>query len=286
MMNDIGVLIYSYKGKQVKETIDSIINNLSNKYNIEITLIDQNPINRKEQFSKFFKINYVHIFWDLQLSPCKHKSDFIKFSNSKYNLILGDSIIFSKNWDEILINFIKEKNIIISGNTFKKISNENLFYIKKDNLSIDNFTLTNFIDRDFIFGSKENLNKVKYPYYLKYNGEEEAFSIELFSKLINIYACPTELYSNISNKNLEVLYSPFSINHNYNEVIDLIKYGKNKYSELLNNNIKNFSNFHNFDFNKLNKLPFNTNDVEYNPEKLNFNKVDARKFVARTKAIH
>ena len=98
----------------------------------------------------------------------------------------------------------------------------------------------------------------------------------------------SNFYSYSGPRTLETLYVPFSINHNYNEAIELLQTGKNNFHSIIGREktIKDFSEYHNFDFNLLHKLPFCTNDVEYDPEKLNFNKVDARRYVATTKAIH
>lgn len=286
--NSIDVFIYLYKGKYVKELLESIFTNQSGKNKINVWLVDQHPINREKVLVEKYKIRYSHIFWDWQISPCKYKNDAIVSSRSKYLMLISENISLSKNWDEDLVNFVDDKDIIVSGNKEIKILNKNLFHIDKEFSEIENFTLNNFISREMIFAKSSVFRTVNYPSYLKYNGEEEVLSLLYFINNIDIFAAPTELYNLLDQSPLEKYYSPFSINHNYNEAISLFKDNKNKYVDISNNTekINNFYKYHNFDFNLLKKLPFEANDVSYNPESLNFNKVDARKFVARTRAIH
>lgn len=286
-MNSIDVFIYSYKNKRIKEIVDSILNNSNKNNKIKIWLIDQNPIDRKNIFKEYSSVNYTHIFWDWQISPCKYKYDAIKFSNSNYMMLVGDSVLFNKGWDDLFIDFVQKNDCVISGNKKINIKRKNLFFIEKQLENTDNFVLSNFINRDFIFSKKEIFKKINYPYYLKYNGEEELVSIDLYTNNIDTYAAPTDCCMNIDSI-FENYYIPFSVNHNYNELINILHFNKNKYISFSNRlkSIKDFSTFHNFDFTSLKQLPFLTNDVDYNPEELNFNKVDARKFVARTKAIH
>lgn len=287
-MSSIDVFIYSYKGKHIKTVLESIFNFSSNKNKINLWLLDQHPINREKQLLELYDIKYSHVFWDWQISPCIHKKDSVKFASADYFMIVSDNIKFSQNWDESLINFINKNDCIVSGNHKVDIENKNLFFIKKNKNIINDFVLNNFIDRDLIFGKTTTIKKINYPQYLKYNGEEEALSLQCFVNDISIFSAPSDLYTNIDEPSLEKYYSPFSINHNYNEVINLFKIYKNKYHNLLNKKEKvlEFYKYHNFNFGGLEYLPFDPNDVAYNPEDLNFNRVDARKFVARTKAIH
>lgn len=288
MTSDIDVVIYSYKGKLLKDVIGSVFANSSGTRNIHLTLIDQNPIVRENLFTEFPNFTYRYIFWDSQKSPLIYKKDVISKSRAKYILILGDNILLNKNWDEELTGFINNKNIIISGNKKISISQESLFYLTKDFEDSEDFTLTNFVDKDFVFLNKDTLNSFEYPDYLKYNGESEALSLDIFTSGIDTYCSPSNIFSKIGSSTIEELYVPFSINHNYNEVINLFHHESNSFISLLNKprSVLDFIIFHSIDASMINKLPFQTNDVEYDPEDMNFNAVDARRFVARTKAIH
>ena len=284
-MSDITVVIYSYKGKLLKDVVNNLFINLSNDNSIDIIILDQHPFMRSNIFEKQ-NVMYHHIFWDWIYGPCVYKNNTIKNIKTKYTLLLSDNILLSKNWDTSLINFIN-KDIVISGNHKINLTNNNLFYLSKNEIPDSGFYLNQYIDKSFIFTETQNLLDISYPNYLKYNGEEEALSIKLFTHGKDIYSCPTNLYTKIGENTIETLYVPFSINHNYNEVIDLLNTGQNKFDSILNlkRSIEDFNFYHNNIFKQMKKLPFYTNDVEYSPDNLEFNKIDARKFVARTRAI-
>jgi len=286
-MSDITVIIYSYKGKLLKETVDNLIKTSSKNISTDIIILDQHPLMRFEMF-KDLNVMYKHIFWDWIDSPCKYKKEVLNNINTKYTMILSDNIILSESWDQNFIDFVKDSKKIISGNHNLTLENDGLFYIKKNMSDISNYYLTQFVDRSLIFGNTDLLKSINYPNYIKYNGEEECLSIQFFTNGIDIYACPTQTYTQIGLPTIGNIYTPFSINHNYNEIIDLLILGKNKYVSLNNliRSIEDFNNLHNNIFNKIKKLPFQTNDVEYLPQNLNFNNVDARKYIATTRAIH
>jgi hypothetical protein len=287
-MNDIDVVIYSYKGKLVKDVISSVVANSSGKRKINVVLMDQHPLIREKLFADFPNLYYNHIFWDIQISPLFYKNDAVNHSKSKYILILGDNVLLNKDWDEELINFVVKTNAVVSGNKKVSISHDSLFYLKKSLTESESFALTNFIDRDFIFFEKDNFKKFAYPTYLKYNGEEEALSLSVFASGTDIYCSPSQTITKVGKSTIEELYVPFSINHNYNEVVQLLHTGSNSFNDgsSWSRSIKDFSDFHGIDFLNINRLPFQTNDVDYDPANMNFNSVDARRFVARTKAIH
>lgn len=283
----INVLIYSYKGKFLKDNVKALIANSSGKYDVGIGVIDQHPLDRKDLFIKEIGVGYKHIFWDLITNPNSYLYSNTMNSPSDYFLVLGDNILLPQNWDEKLINSYTG-GTILSGQSKIKLKQKNLFYLEKEYIQSDNVEITQYINRDFIFGDRLVMKRLNFPDYIKYNGVEEILSLELFTKGVDIYSMPSNFYSITNISTLETLYVPFSINHNYNEAIDLLQTGKNKFHSVVNREktIKDFSEYHNFDFMLLNKLPFDTNDVLYDPEKLNFNRVDARRYTATTKAIH
>lgn len=283
---DINIYIYSYKGKHLKDVVKNIQDKASKKYSIGIGITDQHPLDRRETF-KELGVGYKHLFWDWVTNHSELRFSNALYSNSKYFMLLSDNVMLDENWDEKLIDFCKP-DMIISGNKSVQISAKNLFYVKKDKEEISDWTQTDFIDRDLIFGDRLTMKKLNYPSYLKYNGAEEVLSLDLFTRNIPIYAAPTSMYSLTNEPTMETLYTPFSINHNYNEAIKMFKTGKNCCGSILNRDktVEDFSQKHNFDFASLEYLPFDANDVLYDPEKLNFNRVDARRYTATTKAIH
>lgn len=287
-MNSIDIFIYSYKGKILRDVITTLKENSSKTNKINIGIVDQHPLDRKQLFKNELGCGYTHVFWDHQTTPMIHKNNAIRSSTSNYLMMLSDNVLLEKDWDIKLIQYFNEKQAFLSGNHSIELAAKNLFYIETKKDSVDNLVKTNFIDRSLVFASTELFRKTLYPTYLKYNGENEHMSLDLFTQGIDIFSVPTNTYTEVGLTALEEHYVPFSINHNYNEVVDLMHNGKNSYTDMSNRirSVEDFSKFHNFDFLSINKLPFYTNDVSYSPENLNFNKVDARKFVARTKAIH
>ena len=287
MRSKINVLIYSYKGKFLKDNVKNLLNNLSGEYDVGIGVIDQHPLDRSESFIKELGVGYRHIFWDFITNPNSYLYSNAINSPSDYFLILNDNILMPKNWDKELVNSYIP-NTVLSGQGGIKLKFKNLFYLDKDILETESTSKTNYINRDFIFAERLVMRKLNFPDYIKYNGVEEILSLELFTKGVDIYSMPSKFYSTTGPRTLETLYVPFSINHNYNEAIDLLQTGRNKYHSILNREktIQDFADFHKINFMELNKLPFDTNDVNYDPEKLNFNRVDARRYTATTKAIH
>jgi hypothetical protein len=289
MMNDISVIVYSYKGKLLKDVLKRLLDNSSSKSRIHFKIIDQHPLKRTEMFENEFDCAYTHMFWDWQHSPLGHKKTMLDATLEKYTLFIADNIFVQKDWDIELVEFIKDSDNIVSGNSNLKLEKDGNFFIKKNRISSSAFELTQFVDRRFIFGKTSTFNdKMKFPDYLKYNGEEECMSLELFTSGCDIFTAPSAMYSEIGKNNLDQLYVPFSLNHNYNNAIDLIQIGTNRFTSVNGRkmSVEDFNLFHNNIFKSLSKLPFQTNDVEYDPMDLNFNTVDARRFVARTKAIH
>ncbi len=289
MMNNISVIIYSYKGKLLKDVVEKLIDNSSNPKMIHVKIIDQHPLKRNKLFEETFNCTYKHMFWDWQNSPVGYKKTMVDNSNEKYTLFISDNIFVQKDWDLELIEFIKDSKNIVSGNAMIKLEQDGNFFINKIHSASSNFELTQFIDRRFVFGKTSTFTgEMMFPDYLKYRGEEEVMSLELFTSGVDIFSAPSRMYSEIGKNSLDNLYVPFSLNHNYNSAIDMLQTGNNIFGSVIGRrrSYDDFNNKHENIFNKLSKLPFQTNDVEYDPMDLNFNTVDARRFVARTKAIH
>lgn len=288
-MSDISVIVYSYKGKLLNDVVEKLANNSSDKNRIHFKIIDQHPIKRTSVFEGNFNCLYSHMFWDWQHGPLSYKKTMLDSTTEKYTLFIADNIFVQKDWDLALVDFVKDSDRVVSGNSKIKLEKENHFFIKKNRTATGSFELTQFIDRGFVFGRTSIFTEdILFPIYLKYRGEEEVISAELFTSGIDIFSAPSSMYTEIGKNNLEQLYVPFSLNHNYNSCIDLLANGDSKFASLFDRErtIKEFNLFHGNIFKTLSKLPFQTNDVAYDPMDLNFNSVDARRFVAKTKAIH
>lgn len=290
-MNEITVGIYSYKGKKLFDTIDSLLINKNNNTKLIVNVKDQHPMDRSDAFRQSINRfsatgSYHHIFWDWITSPIIHKEEILRIAKTEYYLFLSDNIIFTKDWDLKLINFIKNKNIILSGNKKIQLNYKNLFYINKEETDINDFTETNYINRDFIFGRTSTFKQIDLPKYIKYDGEEEILSIKYFINNLNIYAVPTKIYEYSCETSIKNLYTPFQTGHKYNEVISLMKNGYNSFESYNIEYIKDFWLYHNIDINKIKKIPFETNDVLYDPNSSKYDKIDGRRFIDKQNTIN
>jgi len=286
-MSSIGIVIYSYKGKIIKDVITNIMHHSSGKNKIKIYLAEQHPLIKDEYFKDKEYVDYNHIFWDHPYGSCIKKFELIQKVSEEYVFVLGDNVLLNKNWDETLLRFIDSKNIIVSGMGKLRLSQDKLFYFTKEYSSSTEFIMSNFVDSNFIFAHKNIFNNTDYPTFLKYNGEDEYLSLFWYTSGIDIYSCPSDVGQILGKNSLETLYVPYSINHNYNEVIEVIKGGFSKNIKIENKrSIQDFLLFHAIDLTKIHKLPFQTNDVEYDCYQTKFDDLDGRKFLGRTNAIY
>lgn len=286
--NPIDVIIYSYKGKYLKEVVDNLIQKSSKKNKIYIHVLDQSTLTKQDHFDKIFDLTYNHIFWDKIKGPCYYKNNILKESKFSYTLFLSDNIFLSENWDEYLLNNLTNKYSIISGKNITTLQNDGPFYISKKEIISDQKNKTYFVNRDLIFGHTETLQQIGYPWYMKYYGEEEILSVLCFTNNIKIDSCPNYFYQKRGSDTIKELYTTFSKYHNYNEMIYLFKNKKNKYIDIdqpLIPDISFFFKMHDIDPNLLNPLPFSLNDVEYDPDVSNFDDIDSKKFMTKINYI-
>lgn len=274
-MTKIDVIIYSYKGKNLKEIVDIVNKNTRNE--VFIHLYDQSNIDKTDKFSSS-NIDYVHIFWDHQQGGCYYKKDGIEKSTGDFILIISDDIILSDGWDDSLIKFIEAKDdtVFLSGSGRLELSQKDLFSFRSSYSNSDIFLYSNWIDRNFIFAKREAWESVGYPSHIKYNGENEDLSMSVWAKGYQICSTPSGTYQDLGVRTIESLYTPYSTDHNYNLVINRLK----------SNTMAKFCKFHGILQDRLFPLPYYNNDVAYDPAKMEFNEVDARKFIAITRAIY
>lgn len=267
----IDVMLYSYKNKNLLKVVESLLNNTNN--DIFINIFDQHPLNRGAMFEND-KIKYEHIYWDMTQSPCEYRGTILDKSEAEYILQISDDIIVYPEWDTELINFINKKPIVVSGMGNGTLRSKDMFSVEFIRSESDQFELTNYVDRNFIFASKEDWNCFKYPYWLKYNGEEEMISLELFEAKRKVYSLPYGKIQDLNTRTIDNLYTPFSKDHEYNSVV-----------KTMNSRGRSFLEYHGVDI-TLKELPYPTDDVAYNPYSLSFQEIDARKFISTTKAIY
>jgi hypothetical protein len=286
-MTTIDAIVFSYKGKKTLQVIENLLNNTINKINI--TLIDKHPLDRSKKFLHLENFSYFHDFWDYQTSPISIKSEIVQNSGSEYTLLITDDIAVSYGWDEKLTDKVGDS--IISGTGILEISQPDKFFISKTYKPSKDYSLTNFIDRNFIFCKNSVIKNIPFPVELKYYGEEEMLSLEAFCRGYDIFSAPEGTYQDSRARALETLFAPFSLEHNYNLFVDTIK-NKNANGKIdvssMSRSVEDFIKFHRIDTDLLTKLPFQKNDVTYSPYSMKMDmheNVGGRRFMGNFKTI-
>lgn len=284
-MSSVAVIIYSYKGKMLKDVVSAINENVSGENVVNIYILDQSPLIKNDYYDAIKNVSYKHKFWDYPYGQSLYRFETARNTEEEYILILSDNILLSKNWDYELIKNYKN-NSVISGQGVPVINNNN-FYLYNSPADRDTFGFSNFVDKDFIFISRELFNNTNYPTFLKYNGESEYLSLYWFTRGIEIYSCPTNFYIKSGRNAIDHIYVPYSKDHNYNEIIKVIKGKDSKFISLGDKNtVESFLSYHNIDIETLSELPYQTNDVEYDCYNNPFDKLDGRKFIGHLHYIY
>ena len=279
----IKVIIYSYKGKKLQSVIENLQANASGYNKIIYDVWDQYPLLRNKTIGALRDVNYQHIFWDHITSPSKYIQKSITSSQEEYILVLSDNVILKEKWDSTFINMVNSTNSVISGQGKPIISNTNLFFLKVDYENTEKAMISNWIDKDLIFAKRSHFLLLQYPQYLKHFGIEEVVSATAFCYGLDVMSLPSGSFTKTSNDTIGILYTPFSVKHNYNDAIQLVKTGINRYSNLtdLKRNIQDFISFHSLSIDRLKPLPFLEDDVQYDPHQTAFDKIDSRKFMTK-----
>jgi len=270
-MSNIGVGIYGYQNKNLLKTVSEIIDKSSKKNIFYFYIIDQNNIDRTRSFDQpdfYSSIKYKYVKWDSIKSPIQYKEEAFKSLNKTYYMQIDGDISLGQNWDTHAIDFLKNNpNSIISGNSTVTLKNKNDFFIEPERQESHTFNKINYVDRRFIFTLSETYKKITQPTYLKYYGEEEFVSLDLIDKGISIYNFPDEFIL-LNEPVIEKEYVPFSLTHNYNKFI-------NQYS----NKIKEKFNV------TLEPLPFEDDDVIYDINQSQIDKIGGLRYLNKTKEI-
>jgi hypothetical protein len=276
-MTDISIVIYSYKGKNLADVLESLLESASSE--IHITVYDQHPMDRKEKLSKLHNIQYRHIFWDEILSPTSYKAGGLNDENivAPYSMLISDDIQLADGWDKTLIRYISENNKIVSGFSSGKLMVHDKYFLRQEVIASDGFATTNYINTNFIFARTETLRNLKYPDDVKYFGEAEKLSMDAFIKNVDVVCAPSNiLKKDFGDRTMENLYVPFSTEHNYNSCIDM----------MLSEEYSGWVEFHGLSDRLPKKLPYQIDDVLYNPYDLKFNDVEQDRFIGLVKAIY
>jgi hypothetical protein len=262
--NKILVHIYGYKESELLNVVDSLLSNASAYSHVDIYIDDQNNLTRYDKFKKYNNVFYNPVWWDELESPLKYRQSCIQSQINKgydYFLFLSKPYILPTDWDIDLIDLIPDFSVL-SGKGIIKTKIVNNFYIKKETISSDKITNTGYIDQSFIFGNFKDLLNINIPYQLKYYGIDEYLSISFLNNGINIYSMPSDYYSDKKESLLNKDYVPFSLNHNYNDLLDMLINKSSVYLKYEDPSL--FITKVSLDISLLNKLPFSFNDIEYN----------------------
>ena len=279
----IKVIIYSYKGKKLQSVIENLQANASGYNQITYDVWDQYPLLRDKTVGSLPNVRYHHIFWDHITSPSKYIYTSANSSQEEYVLLLSDNIMLTEKWDSTFINLTNGKTNIISGQGKPVISQKDLFFLTEDTEETQEVTLSNWINKDLIFCKKSYFLLLQYPQYLKHLGINETLSVSAFCHGLDVISLPSGSFIKIANDTVGNLYTPFSVKHNYNDAINLIKTGANRYANLnnLKRTVQDFASFHLLSVDRLKSLPFLEDDVLYDPHQNAFDKIDSRKFMTK-----
>jgi hypothetical protein len=279
----IEVVIHSFKNKKLKDIIDNIIS--TSNTDISIRIIDQNPVNRSSVYNSYPQVTYRYVSWDSIHPTTAYRCEAVTETRAKYLLLMSDDIVLSNGWDSYLLNVVQDR--VISGCGTASVYHKDKFFLGVRRGTSPSMSLTNYVDKNFIFGATMTLRRINYPEQVKYFGEEELLSIALYLSGVDVYSLPTGFYSDLNNRTFENMYTTMSLEHRYDLVVDAIK--TEDHLSYLSKNIvrskKDFIELHGIDKDKINKLPFQKNDVSYDPDKIEFLRTTPKKFVDTTKII-
>lgn len=280
-MNKVVVILYSYKDKILRECVDSIINNHSGKTDLSINVIDKNNLDRSENFKDVF---YKHEIWDSFKSKFSLRYESISENFGDYVLYLDGSKKLVKDWDTELISLLGHKQILSGTNKIIFNNSEHKFFCTyKKEVAKEKF-LTKWIDPSFIFTTFDTFKSLPNLQELKHNGESEILSLFCFTKQLDIYCVPNDYVVETSKIIEEYDYIPFSINHNYNYVIDTFKSIENIFFEY-GAEIKNFEEYLGYEFSLLSHHPFPENDIAYDPS-TSIDSIEGERFFGGIKSIY
>lgn len=284
--NFLLILIVGYKDKNLTSVVKKI-KQATATANV-VYVFDQHPINHENDFKSIEGCVYEHKIWDDIHGPAYYRSIKVFDHMNKFShiCIISPDISMSEGWDLNLIDLANEKDIVFSGSGSATITQKDLFSLSVNYENSDDFSTTQIIDRNFIFAKAESFRKIVMPDFLKYNGENEYLSLAFMSAGYDIMSLPTKMYSDSKARSVENTYHIFSLEHNYNLVIDLMHgIGLDRY-KITKDGLDKFLTFHGILPSLLKRLPYSSNDVDYDPYDLKMHNVDARRFLSGTKAIY
>lgn len=279
---NIHAVVYGYKSSNLPAAVEAIYSRASDSAVVSVTVYDQHPLNRNAKMPDRDSLEYNHVFWDHQYTPINYKKKEAVSNEEDFFLSISGDILLPENWDDELVDFLNgRKDIVISGMGKASVAIHNKYFIKNNPKEAVGFTLSNYIDRNMMFGSAWAFNITRFPVHMKYLGEEEMISFDLFSKGISIYSCPTGYYEDNQERSIEKLYAPFSLEHHYNDFVDFINDPEDEEDA-----VQRFFSFHNIEYKTIKKIPYQIDDVLYDPNTLQMVDIGGEKFIDGVNAIY
>lgn len=285
---NILIVMVGYKDKNLAEAVKHIKKVTRSKNMVHV--FDQHPIKHEDDFSEIPGCDYEHKIWDDINGPAHRRATkvFDNIQGASHVCVISPDVTLSDGWDDNLIVPLETtgKKIVFSGAGKVSVWQKDLFSFGVSYDDTKTFNITQMIDRNFIFASSDAFSEIQMPDFLKYHGENEYLSLAFISAGYDIMSIPANMYKDSHTRSVENTYHTFSLEHNYNVVIDILT-GKtpNRY-DISEDAVKKFLEFHGMYPCPLIGLPYSANDVEYNPYALKMHGVDARRFIAGTKAIY
>lgn len=280
-MSKVVVIVYAYKDKLLRNCIDSILKNSSGVNDISVNVIDKNNLDRSENFKD---ISYSHEMWDSVKNKFTSRNDIVKSTHGEYLLYVDGSKTFIEDWDIKLIDLLGNNEVLSGTNQVTFLNSDHKFFTTYSKDSVKEKTLTKWIDGSFIFTTFDIFKDFPILDSLRYRGESEVLSLHCFAKSLRIFAIPENYIVSTGRDILDYDYVPFSVNHNYNYVIDLFK-GKENIFFKENVDIRSFENYMLYDFSKLSYHPFPENDIDYDPV-TSIDDIDGTRFFGGIKSIY
>lgn len=284
--NHIAIIIVGYKDKNLAALAKQIKANTVGKCSIEV--FDQHAINHSKDFDDMEYCSYESKIWDDIAGPLIKKTEKIhnRLENADYICIASPDVLLSPGWDQELVLMLEDKDVVFSGSGIPNVYQKDRFSIGVDYLDSEDFNVAQIVDRNFIFAKTSSFADIRMPDFLKYAGENEYFSVSFLSRGLDIVSVPRRMYLDSKTRSVENTYHTFSLEHNYNMVIDILNKKDLADYRLTQEGVDKFLSYHNIDISAIHKLPYATNDVDYNPYNLEMHEVDARRFVSGVKAVY
>lgn len=288
MSNEILIVMVGYKDKNLAEAVRHIKRVTRSRNRVYV--FDQHPIKHEDDFAGISGCDYEHKIWDDINGPAHRRATkvFDNIQGSSHVCIISPDISLSDGWDTNLIVPLDTtgKKVVFSGSGKVSLFQKDLFSFGVSYDDSKTFNMAQMIDRNFIFARAEAFKEIQMPDFLKYHGENEYLSLAFISAGYDIMSIPANMYQDSLARSVENTYHTFSLEHNYNVVIDILSGETPGKYDISEDAVRKFLEFHGMFPNPLIRLPYATNDVDYNPYALKMHGVDARRFIAGTKAIY